>query len=209
MGSELQKILTSRMNRAFSAIFVSGLLLASSNACSSTSADLHDRPSVTLSISPASATPAGDVLVTVCAAAKRVQVAALQWTFRYDDDLISPVSFAVGPKALAAKKTISCASQKNETRCVLWGNNTKSIPDGDIAEARFRLRAGPQIPKTVITLDRSVGASVQGNSLAVVPAFSTVEIANPASAGPGSRHSKDTNNEHSKEVKTAEAVRRL
>jgi len=61
----------------------------------------------------------------------------------------------------------------------------------------------------VITLDRSVGASVQGNSLAVVPAFSTVEIANPASAGPGSRHSKDTNNEHSKEVKTAEAVRRL
>lgn len=190
------------MNRAFPAILASVLLVAFSNACSSAPADRQDERSVTLCISPPAATPTGDVLVTVRAATKGVQVTALQWTFRYDSNLLSPVSFSVASKPLALQKTIRCASRKNETRCVLWGNNAKPIPNGDIAEARFRPRASLPISKAVIKLDQSVATSGEGESISVVPALFIVGISNAASASEfGSRRLKDANNERSEEAK--------
>ena len=167
------------MNRAFSAILVSGLLLAAMSSCSTASANIHGNPSIALSISPGTVTPSGDVLVTVHATANRVHATAMQWRFRYDGNLISAVSVTVGPKSLNAQKTISCASQKDETRCILWGSNMKPIPDGDIAEAKFRLRVASEIPKAVITLGHSEAVSSQGQSLVVVPALSTATIVNP------------------------------
>ncbi len=80
---------------------------------------------------------------------------------------------------LVCQSTISCASQKDETRCILWGSNMKPIPDGDIAEAKFRLRVASEIPKAVITLGHSEAVSSQGQSLVVVPALSTATIVNP------------------------------
>jgi hypothetical protein len=186
---ELQKSVVAIMNRAFSAILVSGLLLASTSSCSSASAERHGSPSVTLSVSPGTVTPTGDVLVTVHAAANRVHATAMQWTFRYDGNLMSIVSFAAAPKSLTAKKTIACANQEDGTRCILWGSNTQPIPDGDIAEAKFRLRVGSQIPKAAITLDHSEAVSSQGQSLVVVPAFSTITIVNPTSTRAASKPS--------------------
>ncbi|HXR76516.1 MAG TPA: hypothetical protein VN737_11120 [Bryobacteraceae bacterium] len=55
----------------------------------------------------------------------------------------------------------------------------KPIPDGDIAEAKFRLRVASEIPKAVITLGHSEAVSSQGQSLVVVPALSTATIVNP------------------------------
>lgn len=165
------------MNCARSTIFVAGLLLILLSSCSSASADLHNGPSVTLSAFPEAVNPAADVLVTVKAAVKRVPAAAMQWVLRYDDNLLSPVTFTVTPKSAAAKKTISCTTQKEETRCILWGSNTNPIPDGGIAEVRFRLHGRLRTQKALITLDHPEAVSGQGEALAVAPTSSTVEIA--------------------------------
>lgn len=158
-----------------------------------------------VSVSPEAVTPAGDVLVTVKAAAKRVPATAMQWRFRYDGDLISPVSFTVTPKSAAAKKTISCTIQKEETRCILWGSNTNPIPDGDIAEVRFRLRAGSRTQKTRVTLDHPEAVSDQGEALAVAPTSSSVEVASPENSRIKSETARKESN---KEVDAAAMQRR-
>jgi len=192
------------MNRTLFAIFSSGLLSVSTVSCSHAVSEMPASPLVTLSASPGAVTAGGDVVLTVRAAGmKQVKAAGLQWTFRYDAGSISPISFAVGYKSWKAKKAIACSSQKGETRCLLWGVNANPIPDGEIAEARFRLREGAAIQKAVVTLDRPLAVSGQGDTLAVDPALSTVRIANATGAD-----QKEASKAASKEITTA-AVQRV
>lgn len=151
-------------------------------SCSSAMRGMHGPPLVTLSAPTGGVTAGGDVILTMRVATKQVRATGLQWTFRYDANSISLVSFAMGSESFKANKAISCSSQKGETRCLLWGVNASPIPDGDIAEARFRLRVGAPIQKVVATLDHPIAVSSQGGLLAVGPALSTVRIANAAGA---------------------------
>jgi hypothetical protein len=160
------------MDRALFAIFTSGLLLVSTLSCSSALPKMHSTPLVTLSAARGPITSGGDIVLTVRVASNQVKVTAVQWTFRYDARSVSPVLFAVAPVSFKANKTISCSSQKDETRCLLWGVNASPIPDGDVAEARFRLRGGAPIQKSAVMLDHPIAVSSDGELLAVGPPLS-------------------------------------
>lgn len=170
------------MNRTLLALFASGLVSVSTVSCSRAVSEMPASPLVTLSASPGAVTAAGDIVLTVRVAMKQKKATGLQWAFRYDVKLISPVSFVGGSKSFKANKSIACSSQKGETRCLLWGANANPIPDGEIAKVRFRLRDGSPIQKVVVTLNHPIAVSSQGELLAVGPALSTVRIPDAAGA---------------------------
>ncbi len=62
---------------------------------------------------------------------------ALEWTLSYSATDISNMNLTAGAALTSAGKSLSCASGTGEVRCIVWGLNTKAIPNGVLATATF------------------------------------------------------------------------
>jgi hypothetical protein len=167
-------------------LFASCLLLTL-EVCSASSnrIDEHRKLSLSrLSISTVMNSPSEEKVVIVSASAKESRPAALRWTLQYDGSRVSPISFNISSRAAAARKTIACTDANNKTHCIVYGTNKNTIPDGDIVEARFRLRTAAQGSDTRFTLSHLAGASSEGDPLTAIASPPDVKSEFPKTLAP-------------------------
>jgi hypothetical protein len=94
------------------------------------------------------------------------QVAALEWSFSYPDADIVAVEVTAGEAAVAADKTVLCASTEGTTTCLLYGINRNLVSNGVVAEATFELSPRPHSSITV-QLKNVIAVTPDSNSLPV------------------------------------------
>ena len=90
--------------------------------------------------------------------------AALQWTLNYSASDIVGFTATEGPAAIAAGKVVTCAGN----RCLLWGPNAATIPNGVVAVLTFQL-AGAVSSDVPFQL-----ANVSGASPVADPIFASI-----------------------------------
>jgi hypothetical protein len=102
--------------------------------------------------------------------------AALEWTFQYSSADFTAVNAVAGPAAVAAGKTINCASAASSYTCVLWGMNTNAIANGVVATVTLNASATAASSSTIqVTLP--LAASGVAGELGTTATGATVAIA--------------------------------
>lgn len=93
--------------------------------------------------------------------------AALQWTFTYEPGTLYALNVELGPSAISAAKTITCAAGSGVLTCLLAGVNQTPIADGIVAIVNVTPVAGITglIP---IGISGIVGASAAGARVPLV-----------------------------------------
>lgn len=62
---------------------------------------------------------------------------ALEWTLSYSATYISNMKLGAGAALTSAGKSLACTDGTGQVRCIVWGLNTKAIPNGFLATATF------------------------------------------------------------------------
>lgn len=120
----------------------------------------------------------------------------VQWTLNYSSTSLSGMSLQPGSAAVAAGKTLSCASRTGSVSCVVWGMNRNIVPNGVVATANFQVSstasssttlqvtnaAAASTAPSIITATGSTGTLTLLSSRISKLACSPVTIVPPASA---------------------------
>ena len=117
-----------------------------------------------LSLSSAAGSSGGTVVLNLSLAGSATP-ADLEWTLAYPASQISAIAAFTGPVAVAAGKTISCASAPGVINCLLTGVNTNTITPGVAATLQLTLAANAAT--TAISVVNPQGVSATGTALAV------------------------------------------
>ena len=117
--------------------------------------------SLSLSLN-ANAAPGFVSLNVVLTAASAAPPAAIQWTLNYAAADVAGIAAVAGPAAIAADKTLTCASP----RCVLWGINTRTIQSGVVAVLTLNL-ANTASSRVAFQLLDALAASVLADPIFV------------------------------------------
>src|SRR6185369_13017220 len=122
--------------------------------------------------------------------------AALEWIFQYATTDFTAITAVAGPAAVAAGKSISCASAAGSYTCVLWGMNTNTIANGVVATVTLNVSGTAASSSTIqVTLPlaaspaaSAVGATATGTTLTIAPAnlFSGMSCSPSTVVTPGS-----------------------
>lgn len=102
----------------------------------------------------------------------------LQFELKWTATDVTGVSVTIGPAAVAANKTLTCAAQDAVTvKCVIVGQNQTGIADGVVALASFQTNIASQ-SETTVTLFGTVSASGGGSAIptAVLPTGGTISM---------------------------------
>src|SRR4051794_27262442 len=95
-----------------------------------------------LTLSSSSASGGSASLALSLVSAGGAQPAALQWTLNYAPADVLSISAVAGAAAVAAGKSITCASSASSYTCILAGNNANVIADGVVANIAVTLTPG-------------------------------------------------------------------
>jgi hypothetical protein len=103
---------------------------------------------------------------------------ALEWTLSYSATYISNMKLAAGAALTSAGKSLSCADGNGQVRCIVWGLNTKPIPNGVLATGTFEvsLHAPSSLALEITGLTAisraatQVAATASGATLTIRPA---------------------------------------
>lgn len=125
---------------------------------------------VTFGVASGTIDGTGVVVLPVAINNKTGQLAtALQFDFSYATAEVSGVTFALGPAAVAAGKTLACSAQfANTQRCIMSGGQT-GIADGVVVLANIQTSLTSQATTTVTllgTLAANIGGSAVNTALA-------------------------------------------
>ena len=133
------------------AAFHSGLLLAQT---------------ANLSLSSATSTPGGTVVLNLSLSTSGTLPAGLEWTLTYPAGQIPAIAAFAGPAATAANKTLSCASASGSLTCLLIGSPTtgatSTIASGVVATVQVTL--APNAGTTAIALTNPFAVSPAGRA---------------------------------------------
>ena len=99
--------------------------------------------------------------------------AALQWTLTYNPAIVSAISVAAGPSAIAAAKTTACAPGTGLMICLLSGVNQTPVKDGIVAVVNITPVAGISSSITV-GISGVVGASGAGAAVSLAGAGASI-----------------------------------
>jgi len=103
------------------------------------------------------------------------QPGALQWTFNFSKD-VTGVTVVAGAATKAAGKTLACA----KNTCLLFGVNTTTIGDGEVALATFQIAEKPSASVIEIVVNGVVAAEVDGSSISASGKVGKITLLNPA-----------------------------
>lgn len=128
---------------------------------------------VTLSLSQsASAAPA--IALSI---ASTTQPAGVQFSLIYSAAGIAAVNVTAGPAAVAAGKTITCASSPGSTICVVAGINSNTIADGVLAQ--IAVTPTTYVGPVSVMLTGALSASLAGDALATTGSGMTFQLYSP------------------------------
>ena len=116
-----------------------------------------------LSISSAEVDPNATAILEVGLNVSGTAPAGLEFAITWSPALISGISIAPGPAAIAAVKTLSCASGSGAVSCMLTGLNTNPIGSGVVAW--LNATVVPGITTASIQPATSIGVDSGGNGL--------------------------------------------
>jgi hypothetical protein len=127
-----------------------------------------------LTLSSASVPAGGTAVLNLSLSSAATQPANLQWTLNYP--VANVVNVVVSPMAefISSGKTISCANGAGSYKCVTWGLNANSVPNGVIATVAVTLSGGSDAP---VTISDTLGASAAGDGVVVTASGGLVSAA--------------------------------
>jgi trimeric autotransporter adhesin len=123
----------------------------------------------TLALSSASASGGSASLTLTLTTAAGTQPAALQWSVKYSAGYVLSINATAGPAAVAAGKSIYCASGTLEYKCILAGLNANTIQNGVVAVVNVTVSGTANI-----AIADTIAASPDGQALPVTGTGGTV-----------------------------------
>ena len=128
--------------------------------------------SVTLSVGSGSGIAGGSVVVPInLMSFGGGQAAAVQWSLSYSSD-ITGVTFAIGPAATSAGKSIAC----NANLCLVYGLNATAISDGVVATVTLQISSNPSLQAIPIQITGVVAATPEADSISATGVPGTVSV---------------------------------
>ena len=120
----------------------------------------------------------GSASITINSPSSTSDPSALEWTLTYSTSALSGMKLTAGTALSSAGKSLSCSSGTGQVRCIIWGENTKSIPNGLLATANFVVSlhapASSTLGLTGLTAvsgtAKNVPATASGGTLTIRPA---------------------------------------
>jgi hypothetical protein len=95
-------------------------------------------------------------------------LAALQWTLDYPAAEGVALETTAGAAATASGKTVKCAGEAGRLTCLLSGANANALGDGVLATINVKAESCG-LSSLEITMRNALGASMQGDAVAVAP----------------------------------------
>jgi hypothetical protein len=128
--------------------------------------------SVTLTVGASSGTAGGSIVVPISmTSAGGAQPAALQWSVGSSSDIVA-VTFAAGPAATNAGKSLSC----NANTCLIYGINLNVIPDGVVAIATLQISPNPSTLAIPIQITGVFAATAPGDPISAAGVSGTASL---------------------------------
>ena len=121
----------------------------------------------------------GSASITIDSPSSSSDPSALEWTLTYSTSALSGMKLTAGTALSSSGKSLSCASGgTGQVRCIMWGENTKFIPNGVLATANFAVSlhapASSVLGLTGLTAvsgtAKTVPATASGATLTIRPA---------------------------------------
>jgi trimeric autotransporter adhesin len=127
----------------------------------------------------------GSASITITSPSSSADPSAVEWTLTYSTSALSGMKLAAGGALSSAGKSLSCASGTGQVRCIIWGDNTQSIPNGVLATASFAVSlyapAASTLGLTGLTAvsgtAKPLAATASGATLAIRPAAKISKLA--------------------------------
>jgi hypothetical protein len=135
--------------------------------------------SVTLSLSSGSGPVGGVVTLSLSMNSSGSQPAAVQWDIDYSPTDISALSVAASPTSTAAGKSVTCNSGTGTSRCVLWGLDSTTIPNGVLATVTLTLSGSTLNTLTSVQLANGMASAPDGTSIPTTATGGTITIIQP------------------------------
>jgi trimeric autotransporter adhesin len=143
-----------------------------------------------LSLSSATTSSGGTVLLNLSLSAPGTPLAGLEWTLAYPSGQILAIAAGAGSAATAAGKSIYCGPASGSFTCLLTGLNATTMTAG--VAATVQLTLAPTASTTAITITNPVGVDATGagqpvsagtNAVVIVPTISSLAC-NPGNLNP-------------------------
>lgn len=136
---------------------------------------------VALSLGSASAPPGSTVTIPLSLSSSGgAQPTSLQWTMAYPPTL-SVVGVSAGSSAASVAKSVVCATVSGSTTCVLFGMNTLTIGNGQVATATFLIASGTAAGTASLSLSNVVASNAAGSSIPTSATGGAITILQPVS----------------------------
>jgi hypothetical protein len=135
---------------------------------------------VAFGVSPGSASPGATVTLDLSMdTSSGVSPASVQWTLTYPTTDFSSAAVTPAPVAAGAGKSISCTSIPGSSTCVLWGENSSAMPNGNVATIALVVSPTTQDASSQVQLSVPMAADPSGFPLTTAAAGTTVTILQP------------------------------
>ena len=103
--------------------------------------------------------------------------ASIQWTLNYSG--VDFTALTVSPGPAAVNKVLSCSQKPGIAKCILWGENSRSIPNGVVADVSLTVSRSAKDTSSRIRVDGGQAADAHGVSLPMATKGGTVTIVLP------------------------------
>jgi hypothetical protein len=105
------------------------------------------------------------------------QVAGLQWTLKYPKQTFRTAIIASARNAAQAGKSVQCNDTGGAVICVVSGVNSNTIESGAVATVTLAIAPSAPVGPAAVSLERTLGATVDAKSVAVTGTAAKVAIA--------------------------------
>ena len=133
---------------------------------------------VNLSLASGSGVPGAEISLDLTLTSNQPAVAAVQWIFTYWATDVAGLDVVAGPATISAGKSIVCRAESGTVKCLLWGLNLTTIPDGVVARVKVNL-AATSAAVSSIRLSNVAGAAANGGAIAIEARGSVLTIIQP------------------------------
>lgn len=133
-----------------------------------------------LSLASGSASPGSTVVLNLSLSSTGPDFpSSLQWTVGYSTADIASITWAAGPSATSAGKSVSCGTGTGSMTCIVAGLNNSTISNGVVATATVTIAASPVNATTQITITNPVASDPTGSPIAASSSGGSISISFP------------------------------
>ncbi len=139
------------------------------------------RQSSAFGVSSGSASPGATVTLDLSMdTSSGTSPASVQWTLTYPTTDFSSATVTPGSVAAGVGKSVTCTSVPGSSTCVLWGENSTAMPNGNVASVALVISPSTQDTSSQVQLSVPMAADGSGFPLTTAATGGTVTIIQPA-----------------------------